>query len=326
MKNIYLSLLFLFTTSLLSAQDFLTINPDVKTAGMGDVSVSMPASAFSFYNNAAAPLFTAGKVNFGMSYTPWLRDLTNGYSLYSFGGFLRLHSRHAITIGGRFYRNPRVKAVNNPGWGDYPFVPKDENNQPIEEETFSFRPKNAALAIGYGYRLTQKTGIALTMSYVRSEAGEIGKAQAVDFSLAFYSRLDVAICDSSTLLLGGQISNVGFTFGDYPYKQPQLLKAGGTLVLPFTPLHHFLCSIDLGYQYAPSDTKTFGTHLGAEYSYHGWLALRCGYHIADDQGYNFGTVGAGLNYWHLQAGFSYLMASSECPWRNTYRLGLSLNF
>lgn len=324
MKNISL-LVFIFTLtcSIATAQDFLLINPDVQTAGMGDVSVSMPANAYAFYNNGAAPLFSASSLQAGVSYSPWLRDLADGHALISFGGYFRCHPKHVVSLGGRFYREPRVEADEFPDWEEYPFIPKNENNEPIATSFSSFRPSNSALSLGYGYRLTATTGIALTVSYVHSALGDLGKAHAVDFSLSAYTRLPIKLCNSSELTLGIQWANAGFTTGDYSYKQPQQVKLGAALNLPFCQTHQLLGSIDLGYQYAPSDDHVFGASLGAQYLYREHLAVRSGYHITDGNKYNFGTVGLGVLFWHLQADASYLVASTSCPWRNTYRIGLS---
>ena len=56
------------------------------------------------------------------------------------------------------------------------------------------------------------------------------------------------------------------------------------------------------------------------------IAVRGGYHVADSHGYDYGTIGAGLRFMHLELDFSYLFAAKKCPWRNTYQVGVGLYF
>ena len=56
------------------------------------------------------------------------------------------------------------------------------------------------------------------------------------------------------------------------------------------------------------------------------IAVRGGYHVADSHGYDYGTIGAGLRFMHLELNFSYLFAAKKCPWRNTYQVGVGLYF
>lgn len=128
MKKIFiLAIILLSGTAAASAQEFLTINPDVRTAGMANASVATTGGAYSVFQNAASSLFSHNLFEVGFSYSPWMRDVKKGYDLMAFGGFYSFNHKHSISFGTRFYREPKL----SPDDEDYPFIPKDENNNPI---------------------------------------------------------------------------------------------------------------------------------------------------------------------------------------------------
>lgn len=88
MKKIFiLAIILLSGTAAASAQEFLTINPDVRTAGMANASVATTGGAYSVFQNAASSLFSHNLFEVGFSYSPWMRDVKKGYDLMAFGGF-----------------------------------------------------------------------------------------------------------------------------------------------------------------------------------------------------------------------------------------------
>ena len=124
MKKIFiLAIILLSGTATASAQEFLTINPDVRTAGMANASVATTGGAYSVFQNAASSLFSHNLFEVGFSYSPWMRDVKKGYDLMAFGGFYSFNHKHSISFGTRFYREPKL----SPDDEDYPFIPKDEN-------------------------------------------------------------------------------------------------------------------------------------------------------------------------------------------------------
>ena len=82
MKKIFiLAIILLSGTAAASAQEFLTINPDVRTAGMANASVATTGGAYSVFQNAASSLFSHNLFEVGFSYSPWMRDVKKGYDL-----------------------------------------------------------------------------------------------------------------------------------------------------------------------------------------------------------------------------------------------------
>lgn len=109
MKKIFiLAIILLSGTAAASAQEFLTINPDVRTAGMANASVATTGGAYSVFQNAASSLFSHNLFEVGFSYSPWMRDVKKGYDLMAFGGFYSFNHKHSISFGTRFYREPKL--------------------------------------------------------------------------------------------------------------------------------------------------------------------------------------------------------------------------
>ena len=108
MKKIFiLAIILLSGTAAASAQEFLTINPDVRTAGMANASVATTGGAYSVFQNAASSLFSHNLFEVGFSYSPWMRDVKKGYDLMAFGGFYSFNHKHSmlthLVLGTNYY-------------------------------------------------------------------------------------------------------------------------------------------------------------------------------------------------------------------------------
>lgn len=322
-KIILLATALVLSTATLSAQEFLTINPDVRTAGMANASVATSGGPYSVFNNAASSLFSPNLFEVGFSYSPWMQDVKKGYNLMALGGYYSFNHKHSLAFGTRFYSEPKF----SPDAADYPFLPKDENNNPILNGLGSFRPLSLSADLGYGYRVNDYLGVSVTARYIRSSYGDLMTNNAIDFDVAAYARIPLnRMLEGAWVSTGLKVSNFGFSFGDSGYDLPTTVNLGGSLYAPIRDSHTLEASIDMGYRFLPSATKSFGVGIGVEYMLMQILAIRGGYHVADSHGYDYGTVGAGLRFMHIQLDFSYLFASKKCPWRNTYQVGVGLNF
>lgn len=310
------------STTVARAQEFLTINPDVRTAGMANASIATSGGAYSIFNNAASSLFDQDLLEVGFSYAPWMSDVRSGYNLMALGGYYSFNQKHSIAFGTRFYREPKIGSDT-----DYPFFPTDENNNPLVETLEPFRPLSLSADLAYGYRINQYLGVSLTARYIRSSYGDFLTNDAIDFDIAAYARIPLnQMLEGAWVSTGLKLSNVGFTLGDSNFDLPTSLSVGGSLFAPIRDSHSLEASLDLGYRFAPEQTKSFGMGIGVEYLLMQMIAIRGGYHVADSNSYNYGTVGAGLRFMHIQLDFSWLFAAKDCPWRNTYQLGVGLYF
>ena len=65
----------------------LTIAPDARGGGLGDVGVATEADVFSQYWNPAKYPFNVARAGAAMSYTPWLRKIVDDIALINVAGF-----------------------------------------------------------------------------------------------------------------------------------------------------------------------------------------------------------------------------------------------
>ena len=63
--------------SITTAAPFLLIVPDARAGGMGDMGVATSADAWSLFHNAAKMSFSDRQIKTGLTYSPWLRNLTD---------------------------------------------------------------------------------------------------------------------------------------------------------------------------------------------------------------------------------------------------------
>lgn len=327
MKKIYITFIFLYlisfavfaqaeTNSDSEAASFLGITPNARSAGMGGVGTALSPDAFSFYHNAASTLFSKEKGAVAFSYTPWMRDLVSGSALSSVGGFYKIGNKQSVVVGFRNFSHPDMNF-------------SDENGNILEK----FTPKEWTLDLGYSRLLTKNLSMALTLHYIHSDMGSYGDADAasaVAFDFSVYYQHKTSLVDSGTWSVGLQAANIGskIKYSDTKYDLPGKISLGGALNLPFSKNHVLNCALDLGYQIIPSGSTNFQAAIGAEYTCMKYAVLRAGYHLGDkDKGYvNYGTIGCGVRYYHISGDFSYLLAGSDSPLKNSYQFTIGVDF
>lgn len=320
MKKILLTLLTSIVALGASAQDFAIVNPDARTAAMGDATVSATADAYSIYNNAAAPLFDYQSVQVGYTYTS-LQAKRFNEGLMSVAGYVKIGQRHSIAVGGRLLNEPKLVAD-----GDSAFIPTDEKGNPDFTIGDLSRPSSKSLELAYGLKVCDQVALALTARYLHYANGLGNKYSALNFDLALYSQLPMQYREGAMLNIGAQISNGGFSVTKDGFTQPLTAKAGVSLFTPFGDAHSLLAAVDVGYRIAPAGmngTKGILANVGLEYSLMQLIKFRAGY---GHNIYDYATAGIGLRFMHVQIDASYWYAGAKCPWNNTFRVGVGLEF
>ncbi|MDO4210598.1 MAG: PorV/PorQ family protein, partial [Bacteroidales bacterium] len=74
-----------------------SIASDARSAGMGDIGAATDPDVYSQAWNPAKYPFTISRAGFGLSYTPWLRQLTEGIALINAVGYYRLGDYQALS-------------------------------------------------------------------------------------------------------------------------------------------------------------------------------------------------------------------------------------
>ncbi|HTR31648.1 MAG TPA: type IX secretion system outer membrane channel protein PorV [Puia sp.] len=342
-----------------TAVPFLLISPDARAGAMGDLGVgTTPDASASWYNLAKTP-FNTKDVGFGLTYTPWLKDLgLQDVYLLAASGYYKFAPDQALSASIRYF-----------SLGNIQFTDFNGNN------IGTGHPREMALDVGYSRKLSEKLGIGLTGRYIYSNlasgyasAGatyQPGKTFAVDISLFYHG----VTTDKGGWNFGLALKNLGGKIGytnsalDKDFI-PADLGLGASYTAVFNEDNKVMFGLDMhkllvpvapaatnsatqdsinGANYASQSVvsswgksfsdgepqfKTLQFSLGAEYSYQNMFFLRLGYYYQDPSkgDLKYFSTGVGLRYNVMELNFSYLVPSgsgtNRNPLSNTLRFGL----
>ncbi|MDR0802431.1 type IX secretion system outer membrane channel protein PorV [Fluviicola sp.] len=134
-----------------TAMPFLGINPDSRSGAMGDAGTALSANSSSVMWNTAMLNFSEDKSEIGISYTPWLRQLTNDMHLSYLSGYAKVGDRHVVGGALRYF-----------SLGEITFT--DANNNYIRD----FKPSEFELTLAYAFRLAEKHSIGINGKFAYS--------------------------------------------------------------------------------------------------------------------------------------------------------------
>ncbi|GAP67607.1 hypothetical protein BA6E_10150 [Bacteroidales bacterium 6E] len=330
-----------------TAVPFLTISPDSRAAGMGDVGVGTSADVNSQHWNAAKYAFTESDMGVALSYSPWLRNLADDINLAYLVGYKRLDDYQTLSASLRYF-----------SLGDILFY--DDQAQYQGQQN----PNEFAIDFGYTRLLSDYFSGAVTGRYIRSDltGGQMingveshaGNSYAVD--VAFYFRNEFMTGRQENLFSAGiNIQNIGakisYTDGEVKDFIPTNMKLGAAYTTELDDYNTITFAVDLNKLLVPTpprDTTTYddGTIIypgginsdksvvggmftsfgdapggmkeelqevnisaGVEYWYNQQFALRAGYFYEHENKGNrkFMTAGAGLKLNVFALDFSYLL-------------------
>jgi hypothetical protein len=341
------------TGGITTATPFLLIVPDARAGGMGDVGVATTADAFSLFHNPAKIAFSNRQILTGITYSPWLRNLTDD-----------------IFIGGGSYIN---RFSENAAWGAefrYFSLGQIDLTDNQGQSNGSINPNELTATGSYSLRLSETFAMGVSLKYIRSNLAFNGTAGnvlqpinsfAVDVSGYYQSQEENYGSFNGRYRLGFNIANIGpkvsYTPGEEDFI-PTNLKVGGgfdfilddyntiSTTLEFTKLlvptpqpdgsdqdKGFVDGIFSSFGDAPGgfseELKEFTYALGVEYLYNNAFALRTGYfHENEDKGNRqYYTLGGGFKTNALNIDLSYLINASDVnnPLENSLRFSLSFD-
>ncbi len=345
-----------------TAVPFLTIAPNSRAGGMGDVGVATSPDANSQHWNAAKYVFIENDFGVSISYTPWLRELVNDISLSYLSGYKRINKNSAIAASLRYFSLGNITFRNRSG-----------------KYLRAFNPNEFAVDVSYSMLLTDGLSGAITLRGIYSNlTGGIsssggsdtrpGRAVAGDIAV-FYTK-DIRLSGKKSVMSYGlQISNIGnkvsYTDDSEADFIPTNLKLGGNLTHNFDEYNLLSFSIDFNkllvptqpiydkdgnitagkdpdvsvpagifgsFNDAPGGSKEefreINTSFGLEYWYNQRFAIRTGYFYehATKGNRKFFTMGLGLKLNAFQLDFAYLLAKQRNPLQNTLRFSLLFDF
>jgi hypothetical protein len=341
----------------------LTIAPDARGGGMGDVGAATEADIYSQYWNPAKYAFAFSKAGVGFSFTPWLRQLVNDIYLGYLSGYYKLgdDDRQAISASFRYFS---LGQINMTDWyGNF-----------IQ----SVNPYELAFDIGYSLKTSESFSIGSALRYIHSDLGSgiedlyPGSAWAVD--IAGYFNRYVMLGNSECLLgIGLSASNIGskisYDEGNTSHFLPTKLKLGVSLLAPMDNYNTISFNVDVNkymvptppdvdnmtgaerdkvlaeyfatspisgifksFSDAPGGTKEELRELmwsfGAEYAYMNQFFVRGGYFYEHPTKGNrqYFSAGAGFKLTSFQLDVAYLISTVPSnPLDRTLRFSLSFD-
>ncbi|MEN9699360.1 MAG: hypothetical protein RLZZ301_558 [Bacteroidota bacterium] len=236
------------TTSL----PFMAITPDSRAGGMGDAGTALSASSTSIYWNTSLLSFAKSKSEVSLSYTPWLRQLTNDISLSYLAGYRQLNKVHSIGGSLRYF-----------SLGAITFT--DANGSVLRDD----KPSEFELTGAYAFKLADKLSIGLngkfaysnltgglTVAGVNTKPGVVG---AADLSFSYYND-DAKIGRTDGIYTFGMtINNIGnkVAYSELSRRDfiPMNLKIGNSFVAEFDEYNKVTFSLDLQRLLVPTPAK-----------------------------------------------------------------------
>ena len=86
-----------------TALPFMAITPDSRAGGMGDAGTALSPSSTSVYWNTSMISFAKEKSEVSLSYTPWLRQLTNDIHLSYLAFYYKINRLHSVGGALRYF-------------------------------------------------------------------------------------------------------------------------------------------------------------------------------------------------------------------------------
>jgi hypothetical protein len=134
-----------------TAMPFLSINPDSRSGAMGDAGTALSPNPSAVYWNTASIVFSQKNSEVGISYVPWLRQLTNDIHLSYVSGYKKIGERQAFTGALRYFSLGNITFTNNDG-----------------QVTRDFNPNEFELIGGYAFKLSDRMSIGLNGKFAYS--------------------------------------------------------------------------------------------------------------------------------------------------------------
>lgn len=227
-----------------TAMPFLSITPDSRAGAMGDAGTALSANSNSVYWNTAMLNFSKQDAEVSVSYTPWLRQLTNDMSLSYVSAYKRLGSRHAVTLGLRYFSLGEITFTDSQG-------AKLRDDKPAEYEIVG----------GYAFKLADKLSIGINGKFAYSNltgglvtpggTSKAGIAGATDISFVYYNDEAELAKRDGIFAVGLTLNNIGnkVAYSEVSTDQrdflPMNLKLGSAYTMEFDKFNTLTWAVDV---------------------------------------------------------------------------------
>lgn len=232
-----------------TAVPFLTIAPDSRSGGMGDVGVALSPDANSMHWNPAKFAFAPNDMGLSISYTPWLRKLIPDINLAYLSGYKRIDKQQVIGISLLYFSLGNITFTDVVGAPTQQFNPNEFSVDAAYARSFS---DNFSGSIAFRFIYSNLTG----GYYVGGIESHPGMAYASDVSI-YYRNKDLRLRDyDATWAFGANISNIGskisYTSNSDKDFIPINLRIGTAYTIDFDDYNSLTAAVDVNKLLVPS--------------------------------------------------------------------------
>ena len=155
----------------------LSIAPDARGGGMGDLGAATDPDVNSQYWNPAKYAFAFSSAGVAFSYTPWLRKLVNDINLIYAAGYWKFggNDLQALSASLRYF-----------SLGSVPLYDSNSNLQN------TVNPYEMAIDVGYSRKLASSFSMGVVFRFIYSDMGFGGLSSAEDMSGAAAFAADIS--------------------------------------------------------------------------------------------------------------------------------------
>ena len=240
----------------------LTITPDSRGGGMGDVGAATTPDINSQHWNPAKYAFMESPAGFSFSYTPWLSKLVSDINLLYAAGYWKFGELQSGSASLPFFSLGEIKLTAERPEDDYGTA----------------HPNELAFDLAYSRLLSEKWSAAVAFRYIRSDLNNginnsadpmyPGNAIAADVATYYRTPIEMSTGDAN-LAFGLNISNIGSKIS---YDQnltsifiPTNLKFGGSFDYPFDDYNKISVSADINKLLVPTPIKRMEDENDTDY-------------------------------------------------------------
>lgn len=344
---------------IITAVPSLTVTPDARAGGMGEVGAATTPDVNSQHWNASKYVFMESSGGFVVNYTPWMKKIVDDINLLYAAGYWRFGEMQAVSASLRYFSMGDVTVTNEQG---------------VKEGETS--PYELSFDLAYSRKLSERWAAAVALRYIRVDFGSVndlypGNAFAADISASYRMPLQIG-SQTGGLSFGLNLSNIGtkisYDDGNTNNYLPANFRLGAAFDCPIDEYNKLSFSVDANKLMVPSSTyetttdetgavtidlsgknadgsvigsifKSFSDAstkeefqevawaMGLEYSYNNQFFVRTGYYYENQNKGNrkFWTFGAGFKMNLLSIDASYSLASATNPLDQTLRFSLAFD-
>jgi hypothetical protein len=180
---------------------FLTISPDARSAGMGELGVASEPDLQSQHWNPCKYALIDGKGGVSASYIPWLRNLLPNINLGYISGYYRINDKDVLGSSFRFFSLGSIYFTN---------ITRIMNTHYLFELAGDFT---------YSRKFTDHLSCGLTIRYIHSDIAppqptsngsetKAGRSVAGDLSIYYQNHFGIGAKDA-IWAVGCDVSNIG---------------------------------------------------------------------------------------------------------------------